>query len=190
VAAAMKRITASTLVKITGHNGESCHGGTGVWPLPRGKRLGAWLKVTGKLVPCGNGLHVCTVRQALDDWPGPAMWLVEVRGERVRCANKTVVSEARLISRVETWNDRTLRLFAADCAASALNLAKSTDERSWAAIACARRFADGKASESELAAARAAACDAARDATRDAQFKRLLAALKGDPLAPIERAAL
>jgi hypothetical protein len=213
--ARQEALTADTLVKITGLNGEAYHGGTGKWPLPRGKRPGAWLRVTGPLVPCKNGLHVCTIRQALESWSGPAMWVVETRGESIDRGSNIVVREARLLSRVEEWNDRTLRLFSADCAALALNRTHVTDGRPWSAVECARRFADGAATKDELAAAKNAAWADARDAVRsapwsdaaalaaaagwaatriaakaaawDAQLTRLLAALNGHPMPQVER---
>lgn len=58
--------------------------------------------------------------------------------------------------------ERTLRIFACDCAESA----KPTDPRSLAAIAVARRYADGLATADELRAARVAAYSA--DAYADA----------------------
>ncbi len=54
--------------------------------------------------------------------------------------------------------ERILRIFACDCAEAA----KPTDPRSLAAIAIARRFADGLATAGELRAAYASACAAAR----------------------------
>jgi hypothetical protein len=61
-----------------------------------------------------------------------------------------------------------LRHFACDCAERALSLAPQPDPRSIAAVAAARRYADGKASRAELAAARAAAGDADWDAAEAA----------------------
>ena len=61
-----------------------------------------------------------------------------------------------------------LRQFACDCASRALHrerkAGREPDERSRAAIRVARRFARGKATQEELAAARSAAWSAARSA--------------------------
>lgn len=65
----------------------------------------------------------------------------------------------RLLRRVETWNKRTARLFAADCAEAVVHLC-GDDPRPRAAIDVARRYARGEASRDELDAARAAAWDA------------------------------
>lgn len=60
--------------------------------------------------------------------------------------------------------ERTLRIFACDCAASA----NPTDPRSLAAISVARRYADGLATADELRSAACAAYAAAEDASADA----------------------
>ena len=64
--------------------------------------------------------------------------------------------------------DRTMRLFACDCAERALMRERSRgrepDPRLWAAVDVARRYAAGEATKGELAAARDAAWDAAWDA--------------------------
>jgi len=63
-------------------------------------------------------------------------------------------------------NDREIRLFGVWCARQVQHLL--TDKSSLDALDVAERFANGVATESELAAARAAAWDAARAAARDA----------------------
>lgn len=132
------------------------HGGDGQWPEP-----GQWRSVEGPVVPCENGLHICTLDQ-LTGWLGPEVWTVEVAddAEVVTEADKIVVSRARLIERLETWNERTTRLFACDCAEHVLHLFESRypdDARPREAIIAARRYANGEATDTELSAARAAA---------------------------------
>ena len=60
--------------------------------------------------------------------------------------------------------DRDLRLFAVWCAREALKLIKEPDQRSVTVCDVAERFANGNATQDELAAAGDAAGDAARDA--------------------------
>jgi hypothetical protein len=92
------------------------------------------------------------------------LWTVEVRGsDLIECYKKVVVREARLVEQVRTWNKKTARLFAADCAERALHLTNTTDERCWVAVDMARLYAwgacseeDGRAAEAEAAAAWAA----------------------------------
>ena len=157
-------LTKDTLVKMLDPDRMPAHGGTGQWPEP-----GTWREVDGELVPCENGLHVCTIRDALTHWAAPEMWVVEVDGERIAEADKTVVRRARLVSRVETWNDRILRLFAADCAEAVLPIFERQypgDLRLRQVIIAARQYADGEIGAAAWAVARDAAWDAAGDAAR------------------------
>jgi hypothetical protein len=132
-------------------------------------------KVNGELVPCSNGYHVCR-RKDLIHWLGEAIYEVEVRGQRVTDSNKVVVSEARLLRRLDAWNDRTARLFAADCAEMVLPLFERvypSDSRPRDAIAAARAVARGEIYVNALACAASAASAAknaawASDAASDA----------------------
>ena len=67
-----------------------------------------------------------------------------------------------LVCRPEFMTDKDCRLFAVWCAREALKLIKSPDPRSINACDVAEKFANGQATNEELAAARAAAMDAAR----------------------------
>ena len=173
------------LYKLLNADGSPCNGGRGSWPLPNGKP-GAWLAVEPPVRPCEHGLHLCRARNLLADWSGPALWLAEVhrKAEVIKQPDKVVISRARLVWRIETWNDQTLRLFAADCAEPALTRAKVEDRRCWDAVTAARRYAFGLID----AAARDAARDAAWAAAWKWQTKRLLAYLNGQvDLAAIKR---
>lgn len=151
-----------TLYKVLNKDGSTCHGGAGVWPKP-----GEWLEVSGGLVPCANGLHLCR-REDLVLWLGPTIWVAEHEGETVEDSDKVVVRKARLLRRVGAWTKRTARLFTCDCADRALALIEKPDPRSLEAVAVARRFADGMATRTELDAARDAAWTAGA-AARDAE---------------------
>jgi hypothetical protein len=149
--------------KVLGPDRKPCHHGTGQWPEP-----GEWLSVEGEIEPCKNGLHLCR-REDLVHWLGPEIWEVEAdESEMVSQSDKVVVRRARLVRRLETWNDKSARLFACDCAERVVHLID--DPRPRAAIDVGRRFAVGDATRTELDAASAAARDAARAAARAAAW--------------------
>jgi len=121
--------------------------GRGQWPMP-----GEWLEAEGELIPCENGLHLCR-KNDLIHWLGPEIWTAEYKGERVDSDNKIVVRKSRLIKKLDTWNERTQRLFACDCAEHVLHLFESQypeDKRLRKCIEVSRLFAEGKATKEEL----------------------------------------
>jgi hypothetical protein len=165
-------MTTERLFKVLGEGRKSCHGGTGAWPAP-----GEWLEVTGELVPCKHGLHLCR-EQDLVNWIGPEIWEAEYEGERVDGDDKIVVRKARLVRKCENWTERTARLFACDCAEHVLPLYEKwnpEDKRPRQTIEVARRYANGEATSGELSAACAARA-AARAAAIDAAWAAAMAA--------------
>ena len=119
--------------------------------------------VEGRIILCERGYHWGQDwYSALQYAPGPIACIVDVDKAHADDSGKGVSKRRKLIQAVNV--ERELRLFAADCAERGLKKAKVKDERSWNAIAVARRFAIGEATADELDAARAAAWDAARDA--------------------------
>jgi hypothetical protein len=153
-------LTLDTLVKVVASDRSSMHGGTGKWTK------GRWRSVTPPLIPCDHGLHVATVRQALD-WLGPRIGLVEVAGERIDQDDKVIVERARVVEWLTTWNERSARHFAADCAAAVLPVWEARypdDDRPRRAIEAARAYADGTISAAALLTAYSAAYLAADSA--------------------------
>jgi len=138
------------LYKVLDSNQRSCNGGFAQW-IP-----GQWMPpIIGKLIPCENGYHLCHAED-LVDWLDAEIWEAEYRGEIVEGANKAVVREARITHKLETWNERSARLFACDCAEQALKLVENPSIRSTEAVRIARLYADGKATHTELSTARRA----------------------------------
>jgi len=164
-----------TFYKILNLDGSAHNGGKGKWYLPTKKRDGTWepgkwMPKLTELVPCEHGYHLCQ-EQDLTRWLGPMICVAEGRGEQIVCDDKIVFAQARLLSVCENWNERTERLFAADCAERVLPIWEKKypgDLRPRQAIEAARLFADEKITPKKLAAARAAARDAARAAAGDA----------------------
>ena len=110
-----------------------------------------------------------------EDWRGTAADVLAVKDCPVEDRFWVVMREG--------WIDeRTLRLFAAWCARQALALIDNPDSRSIEACNVAERFANGEATQEELAAARdaarAAASDAARAAASDAAWAAARAAAR------------
>ena len=158
------------LYKVLNNDCSAYHGGSGVWHLPKGKRPGKWMPAIVNLILCERGYHLCR-REDLIHWLGPTVWVAEGRGEKLLDHDKVVFTQARLLRRLDTWTERTARLFAADCAEAVLPLFEKdcpNDNRPRSAVEAARKFARGKISEKELYAACVAARDAARAAARAA----------------------
>ena len=165
--------------KVLNLDGSCYYGGTGSWVQ------GEWREVTGELIPCENGLHVLT-RDQLVYWLGPRIDTVEAAPDtEMICSepDKTVVRRARTVSTLTTWTSRTQRLFAADCAERALDRwwKNKNNRRPYETLAVVRRFANGQATEEELAAAYAAnAAYAAYPAARAAAHAAYPAARAAD----------
>ena len=157
------------------NDGKSCNGGEYTWSLPTKNDDGTWTPgewtkpVEGELEACENGYHLADETQL-------ARWLhkdiYEAEGDEMLLApddkEKWVCRRARLLRKVETWNDKTARLFAVWCAREALKLIDNPDPRSVNACDVAERYANGEATKEELAAAWDAAMYAAWDAAWDA----------------------
>jgi hypothetical protein len=146
------------LYKSLAENGFCCHGGTGQWSLPNGKKPGAWMPKLVDLNPCHRGYHVLR-EQDLLTFVGPALFEVEVRGEKIICDDKVVVAEARLVRHVPGWTHQNLVIFACDCAERVLSIFEKTlpdDKRTRAAIEAARKWA-AEPTDANARAARAAA---------------------------------
>ena len=117
------------------------------WPLPKDGEPGEWLPpIEGDLIARKHGYHVVTLDQALA-WRASAMYRVEIDGEIINAGNKHVCRRARLLDRVEGWNAKNLRLFAADCAENVLHIFEAKfpdDDRPRTVIQAARAFARGE----------------------------------------------
>jgi hypothetical protein len=142
------------------------HGGSGKWFIPKGKRMGKWMPAIRDIQPCTRGYHFVNIEQ-LPQWLGPTLYEIEVRGQVIHQADKSVAEQARLIRKVETWNNNTLRLYAADCAERVLGLYEKQypkDDRPRKAIQATRDFAYGLITKDAAANAANAAYAAANAA--------------------------
>ncbi len=131
--------------------------------------VGKTYTVKGPLVMCKHGLHWSRrIIDALWYAHGSTICLVEAWGSVQEQEDKGVSTHRKVLAKVD--GDKLLRLFAADCAEEALTLCKITDKRSWQAVEVARKYANGKTTKEELAAAWDAAWAAAWAAAWDAAW--------------------
>lgn len=149
----------TTYYKVLNENGTAPYLG-GQWHLPTGNRPGKWMPhLEGELIPYAHGYHVFTANDLIP-WLGPTIWEVEVKGKTIREGSHTIVRQARLLRRLETWNERTARLFTIDCAEHVLHIFEDAFPNQKAprkAIEVARRYANDRATDEERTAALAAA---------------------------------
>jgi len=125
------------------------------------------LRVKPPLEMCKHGLHASKrLVDALTYAPGTLVCRVELGGEIIYAKDKMVAMERTILWIADATN--TLHEFACWCAENALHVANVTDERSWNAIKTKRAWLAGEVTDSELAAARAAAGVAAGAAARAA----------------------
>jgi hypothetical protein len=92
------------------------------WSLPDGGP-GSWTEAT--VEPCRSGIHACR-RDDLPLWLGPELYEVELDGHIVTEPTKLVASRARLLRRVDAWDDRLRDEYTRMCAERAHDLAVGT----------------------------------------------------------------
>jgi len=122
------------------------------------------VEVKGELIVCKNGLHLCS-KEDLIDWLDAQIFVAEYKGRLIESGNKVFARKVRLIKKIEAWDARAARLFAADCAERVLPIFEEqfpNDSRPREAIAAARSGANA------ARAADGAAYDAASGAAADA----------------------
>ena len=139
--------------------------------LPRNGKPGKWLPKIDDLEMCAAGYHVCE-KDDFSGWRNEQLYEVKLRGKTIVEDSKTVGQQMRFLSRVDGWNERNLRLAACEIAKKCLKKywKNPDDTRPMDAIIVAKRYANGKATVEELAAARSAADSAAWSAARSAAW--------------------
>jgi hypothetical protein len=136
--------------------------------LPKDGQPGLWTpKIAGKLELCNKSYHLTDADHLLTWCQGNQLFEAETKGKILVGDDKVACRQVRLLRQVESWNDKNLRLFACWCVRKIWHLL--TDERSRNAVVVAEKYANGLATQEELAAARDAAW-AARDVVRDAAW--------------------
>jgi hypothetical protein len=133
--------------------------------------VGQKLTVKPPLKLCTWGLHASKrAIDALQYAPGSIACRVELSGEILEGDDKVCATERTVLKMIDATN--ILHEFACWCAEQALlkerEAGREPDPRSWAAIEAKRKWLRGEITDSELAAAWAAARDAAKEAARTA----------------------
>ncbi len=92
------------------------------WPLPGEREAGQWVRASGPIGLCVNGIHASTVDQ-LPQWLGAEIWEIELSGQILRTEPALVAEQGRLIVRVEGWDEGARISFSHDCAGRARAIA-------------------------------------------------------------------
>ena len=93
------------------------------WPLPAAGRPGQWVHANGPLALCVNGIHASTTEQ-LPHWLGAEIWEIELDGDVVVADAALVASSARLVRRIDAWDELARRRFAQACLERACAIAE------------------------------------------------------------------
>jgi hypothetical protein len=83
------------------------------WPLPADGNPGAW--VDAPVIPCRSGIHACRLAD-LPLWLGRELYEVELDGDIVAERTKVVAPRARLLRRIDAWDDAMREAYTRDCA--------------------------------------------------------------------------
>src|SRR3954453_17897922 len=89
------------------------------WDLSDGGP-GSWIEAT--VEPCRSGIHAC-LRDGLSLWLGRELYEVELDGHIVTEPTKLVASRARLLRRIDAWDDDLRDEYTRMCAERAHDLA-------------------------------------------------------------------
>ena len=135
--------------------------------------LGEWVDTGETPVDLKSGLYGCTA-ETVSRWVDEELYEIEYDGEPVvsSCGTGKVFGRrARLVRRVERWNERTARFVAADFAEHVAHLWVPPAGVVWVpadTIRVVRQYADGLVSKESLSAARASAREEAWEAAEAA----------------------
>jgi hypothetical protein len=100
------------------------------WPLPD-DGPGPW--VDAEVDPCRSGIHACR-RADLPLWLGRSLYEIELEGEVREEATKVVAPRARLLRRIDAWDELTRDEYTRMCADRAHELARAADLAGWDAV--------------------------------------------------------
>lgn len=93
------------------------------WPLPSPGQPGKWVRAEGPIALCVNGIHAASPEQ-LPHWLGTEIWQIELAGEVLREEAALVASQARLLRKLDAWDETMRRRFAEMCLRRAREIAE------------------------------------------------------------------
>jgi hypothetical protein len=153
------------------------------WPLPDAEGPGEWVRAEGPISLCVNGIHAASPEQ-LPHWLGTEIWEIELGGEVLREEAALVASQARLLRKLDAWDEPMRRRFAEMCLRRAREITadgypagaglvtKVEHTLSWAGAAPAGYFTAMLAGESVTGVHAGRAYDAAFVRERDRRPRR------------------
>ena len=102
------------------------------WPLPNGGP-GPWIEAN--VEPCRSGIHACRPEH-LPLWAGQILYEVELDGEIADDRTKLTAGRARLIRRIDAWEEEVRDRYTRMCADRAHELARGASPplEQWEAV--------------------------------------------------------
>jgi len=99
--------------------------GTSVFTAFRWPAVGEW--VEARVEPCHSGIHACRPAD-LPYWAGRSLYEVELEGEIVAERTKVIAPRARLLRRLDAWEDGVRDEYTRWCADRGHELARGLPE--------------------------------------------------------------
>ena len=100
--------------KFLNSDGACFHGGTGNWHLPDENGPGDWFNENCKTDAPEHELYLCR-RKDLCLWVGPALFVTEFKGIIREEKDCLVVLSARILKKIDDWNEKTKTSFGTKC---------------------------------------------------------------------------
>ena len=155
--------------KILDENSRSPYAGT-KYNLPT-KKDGEWIPgewmptIEGAIIECRVGYHLCRTDDIIH-WLDAEIYEAEIGEFCIEFDRKVATEKIRLLRKIETWTEKTARLFAVWCARESFKITEPTQ----AEIVCvnvAEKYALGKATQEELASAWESTWESAWESARE-----------------------
>ena len=141
------------------------------WPTPSGGNPGVWVEEERPLELCARGLHVCRTID-LAHWIHEELWELEADGDPLEGLDCLVFRRARLLRRIDAWQDGAAKFNVASIEHSRRSAGSSSNDTVRGLLADAQWAAgEGLIAVSAYAAALAVAT-VARPSERERAYRR------------------